>query len=336
MARAARVNVAGGWYHVMNRGLDGMTVFEELREHEHFLELVGEMVERYGVEVHAYALMGNHYHLLIRTPGANASSAIQWLNVSYSVWYNIRRQRHGPVFQGRFKSVLIEGDGSWLLDASVYVHLNPIRIWKLDLGKMQNLEEAVGVRVPTRKQVLARLKELRVYRWNSFRAYAGYVSAPDWLSVKELLCRGGGKVAYRKYVQGYVTRGQDVEALEERLLLGTEQFRAKVRGLAGTLSKEQPARRELVERVSLDKIKAVVSREWKEPWEAFVDRHGDRGRDVGLYVARKRSGLTLQQIGEGLCGIDSRAAGQAVRQVQRRMLTDEALNRKISKCLSHL
>jgi putative transposase len=57
------------------------------------------------VEIHAYALMGNHYHLLIRTPEANASAAIQWLNVSYSVWFNKRRERVGHVFQGRFGSV---------------------------------------------------------------------------------------------------------------------------------------------------------------------------------------------------------------------------------------
>lgn len=241
-----------------------------------------------------------------------------------------------PVFQGRFKGVLIEGDGSWLMDASVYVHLNPIRIIALDLGKMQNLEEALGVSTPSRKQVLRRLKELRTYPWNSFRCYAGYTGAPDWLTTKELLRRGGGKTPYRKYVQGYVTRGQDVEALEERLLLGTEQFRQKVKALAGPLSKEQPSRRELVDRVPLETIKAVVSKAWREPWEAFVERHGHPGRNVALYLARKRSGLTLQQIGEELCGIDSRAAGQAVLQLQRQMLNDPSLKQHVLECLHHL
>jgi putative transposase len=328
--------VEGGWYHVMNRGLDGLSVFHEFRENEHFLELLGEMTGRYGVEVHAYALMGNHYHLLLRTPSANASQAIQWLNVSYGVWYNLRRQRHGPVFQGRFKSVLIDGDGSWLMDASVYVHLNPVRLIRLDLGKIENMQEAVGVLVPSREQVMERLKELRRYPWNSFRSYAGYTKAQEWLTTRELLRRGGGRAGYRKYVQGYVTRGQDVEALEERLLLGREEFREKVRSLAGKLTKEQPARRELLERVPLEQVKAVVSTAWQEPWDSFVNRHGDRGRDVALYLARMRSGLTLQQIGEGLCGIDSRAAGQAVLQLQRRMMTDVALKRKVDSCLKQL
>ena len=75
------------------RGIERRAIFADRRDHEHFLELLPEMVERYGVEMHAYVMMGNHYHLLIRTPQANASAAIQWLNVSYSVWFNRRRGR---------------------------------------------------------------------------------------------------------------------------------------------------------------------------------------------------------------------------------------------------
>ena len=82
MARPVRVDVEGGWYHVTARGIERRAIFEDGREYEHFVELLPEMSERYGVEIHAYVLMVNHYHLLIRTPRANASAAIQWLNVS--------------------------------------------------------------------------------------------------------------------------------------------------------------------------------------------------------------------------------------------------------------
>ena len=91
----------GGWYHVTVRGIERRAIFKDKRDHGHFLELLEEMSERYGVEVHAYALMGNHYHLLLRTPRANASVALQWLNVSYSVWFNKKRERAGHVFQGQ-------------------------------------------------------------------------------------------------------------------------------------------------------------------------------------------------------------------------------------------
>ena len=105
MSRPVRIDIRGGWYHVTARGFERGVVFGDDRERAHFLELLEGMVARYRVKVHAYVLMGNHYHLLIQTPEANASRALQWLNVSYSVWFNRRRQRSGPLFQGGFKSI---------------------------------------------------------------------------------------------------------------------------------------------------------------------------------------------------------------------------------------
>jgi len=70
----------------------------------HFLELCSQLPLRFGVRIHAFVLMDNHYHLVIETPEANLSRAVQWLNVSYSVWFNRRHQRSGHLFQGRFKA----------------------------------------------------------------------------------------------------------------------------------------------------------------------------------------------------------------------------------------
>ena len=85
MARPLRVNLAGGWYHITNRGNNRGVIFRDKRDCAHFLNLLEEMRDRYGVRVYAYVLMSNHYHLLIGTPEANESRAIQWLNVAYSV-----------------------------------------------------------------------------------------------------------------------------------------------------------------------------------------------------------------------------------------------------------
>ena len=90
MARPLRVNVAGGWYHVFNRGHNRQVLFHGKADYEHFLDLVGEMHARYRVHVFAYALMANHYHLLIGTPQANASAALHWLSVSYGIWHNCK------------------------------------------------------------------------------------------------------------------------------------------------------------------------------------------------------------------------------------------------------
>ena len=152
MARPVRIDVVGGWYHVMSRGTERRTIFGEDREYRHFLELLAGMVERFFIEVHAYVLMPNHFHVLIRTPRANASSGLQWLKTSYSMWYNRRHDRVGPLFQGRFRSSLIDADGGWVLEASRYLHLNPVRVRGLGLGKAERLAEGrawgAALRIP--------------------------------------------------------------------------------------------------------------------------------------------------------------------------------------------
>jgi putative transposase len=152
MVRPLRIDLEGGWYHVMSRGTERRTIFIDKSYCFPFLELLGEMSGRYGVEVHAFVLMGSHYHLILRTPAANASAAMQWLNVSFSALFNKKRQRVGHVFQGRFRSTLVDGDGAWLLDLSAYVRLNPVRGSSLGLGKSANKAEALGLVGPDEEQ----------------------------------------------------------------------------------------------------------------------------------------------------------------------------------------
>src|SRR5512139_3927859 len=123
------------------------------------------MVQRHAVEVHSYVLMPNHYHLLLRTPQANLSAAIQWLNVAYSIWWNRRHREVGHLFQGRFKAVVIEA-GAWVLETSLYVHLNPIAIEAMELSKRQKGAEKRGWRKPEASLLRQRLERLRAYPWS--------------------------------------------------------------------------------------------------------------------------------------------------------------------------
>ena len=107
MARPIRVDYPNTLYHVLSRGNEKKEIFWDDKDYLKFLDILGTMADRFKLEVHAYVLMKNHYHLLIRTKEANLSRAIQWLGVSYSVWFNRRHQRSGHLFQGRFKSFLI-------------------------------------------------------------------------------------------------------------------------------------------------------------------------------------------------------------------------------------
>ncbi len=109
------------FYHVLSRGNERREIFRNNGDYFKFLSLLGETVERFRVEVHGYVLMKNHYHLLLQTREENLSRAIQWLGVSYSIWFNRRHQRSGHLFQGRFKSFLIEND-RYLVSMCLYIH----------------------------------------------------------------------------------------------------------------------------------------------------------------------------------------------------------------------
>ena len=340
MTRPLRIDVEGVWYHIAARGTERRAIFKDTSDYRHFLELLEEMTGRYGVEMHAYALMVNHYHLLIRTPGANDSAAIQWLNVSYSVWFNKKRNRVGHVFQGRFTSVLIDGEGSWALNASVYVHLNPVRTGLYGLGKAENRAEGKGLSVlPGREELKRRLKALRDYKWSSLPAYAGYEKVPGWLTTEELLHRAGGVDAYRKYVNSHVTRGVDPEGLEDirgLCALGARKFQDRVKKLVGRVSQEQPSRKWLRRCVDVEDIIRVVEEKRGEAWKQFSQRHGDWGRELVLYMARKRSGLTLRQIGEKLGGLDYKTVGKAVQRFEKSLGSDAERRAQTRKCLNEL
>ena len=257
MTRPLRIDVEDGWYHVMSRGIERRTIFVDASYNQHFLDLLEAMSERFSVEVHAYALMGNHYHLILRTPHANCSQAMQWLNVSYSAWYNAKRQRVGPVFQGRFRSALIDGNGAWLLDASVYIHLNPVRTSALGLGKATNKAEAKGFVKPERNEVKDRLTMLREHVWSSYRAYGNYTKIPKWLCTEQILSRAGGKSEYRKYVQQHVTRGLDTlefTTFRESIAIGSHAFLEAARSQIFTTTTEQPDRSFVRRDISFENI----------------------------------------------------------------------------------
>jgi hypothetical protein len=255
------------------------------------------------------------------------------------VWFNRRRGRVGHVYQGRFASVLIDGEGSWALSASVYLHLNPVRTKKERLGKQANRAEAQGLVPVDREAVQRRLKKLRQYRWSSYRAYAGYAAAPNWLSTQVLLERAGGRKAYRESVQQHVTRGDAPAGYEEfggQVALGSQAFLMKVKGWVGRLTKEQPARKQVLKRVTVAQIVSVVEKKRGEAWTEFADRHGDWGRELVLYLARQRTGLTLGEIGVALGIKEYKTVGKAVQRFTAALSGDKGKRRLVKACLHEM
>ena len=336
MARPLRRDIEAGWYHVTARGEHRNALYGDDRDRRHFLELLEEMRNRYRVKVLAYVLMENHYHLMLETPEANLSRAIQWLNISYSVWFNRRYQEVGHVFQGRFKAIVVDGE-SWGLLLSEYVHLNPIRLKVLGQGKRERRVEGHGLgKAPDPEMVRRRLTKLRSYRWSSYRAYAGYGSAPEWLDREMLLARAGGAAKYRGYVEDRVRQGIEEHPWDQvkwGLVLGAESFAKEVRKrLAG--GREMPGKTELRQRCSFEKVVGVVERLSGEKWSEFRDRHGDKRRDLVLWVARRCTGLTLAELGQAAERLDYAAVTMAIRRFPSACERDHALDQLAKRVLS--
>jgi putative transposase len=126
VSRPLRILDAGALYHVVARGNAKMAIYHDDVDRRRFLTILETVVEQHQIECHAYCLMSNHYHLVIRTLEPNLSPAIQYLNGVYAQWWNKRHKRVGHVLQGRFKAQLMQREG-YFLEACRYVVLNPVR-----------------------------------------------------------------------------------------------------------------------------------------------------------------------------------------------------------------
>ena len=117
MARPLRIERPGAWYHITARANERKSLFRDERDRKHFCDVLAEAIERFGLHLHGWVLMDNHYHVLLEITEANLSRAMQWLNVSYTVWFNRRHQRSGHLLQGRYKAIVVD-PVTWGLELS--------------------------------------------------------------------------------------------------------------------------------------------------------------------------------------------------------------------------
>ncbi len=160
MSRKLRVEFKGALYHVMSRGVARAETFLDEDDRRLFLEILGDVVEKGALIVHAFCLMPNHYHILCETPYSELSRWMRAINGRYARNFNFRHKRVGYVWQGRYKAILVE-DGKYFLECSRYIHLNPNR------SKMTRPAER--------------------YLWSSYRNYVGGPISAEWVETARTL-----------------------------------------------------------------------------------------------------------------------------------------------------
>ena len=126
MPRQPRLDTPGALHHAIGRGIDGLKIFGDRKDCEDFLNRLKALCESEALSIYAWALMGNHFHLLARTGKLPLSDSMRKLLTGYVVNYNRRHKRYGHLFQNRYKSILCESD-PYLLELTRYIHLNPLR-----------------------------------------------------------------------------------------------------------------------------------------------------------------------------------------------------------------
>lgn len=347
MARPLRIQTDGAWYHVTARGTERRVIFRTDEEYQHFIDLLGALTVRYRVRVHAYVLMPNHFHLVLETPERNLSAAMQWLKTSYSMWFNRRNNRVGPLFQGRFKAELFDPhEAGW--EVTRYVHLNPVRVKGWGLDKQGRAREAAGVGpAANATTVRRRIDYLREYRWSSYGAYVGRRAPDAGVMIDDVLAlRGRGseaerRAAYRQYVEEPLRSGlveNPWEQLIGGMVLGAGLLKRLARSVRGD-RREQPAVSQLKARPGFEEVVKAMEAIRDEKWEVISQRVGDPGRDIVLEVGRRHCGMTLKELGEAAGGLDYRCVATALRRIRARAEKDPrtaALIRKLESIVTHV
>lgn len=281
MARPLRVEFNGALYHVTSRGNARQDVFCNDTDRRIFLKNLTYCLALHNVILHAYVLMGNHYHLFVETPDGNLSDFMRDTNGNYTQWFNRINGRVGHLWQGRYKAFVIDGD-NYLFEVARYVVLNPVRA-----GLVQNPRD---------------------WKWSSYNATAGHIKTPDWLTVDWILStfsknRKNAQEQYRAHVQEGIGGDSPFDDLKEGVILGDKQFVDWIWSTQTNESetiKEIPRSERIVGRPSLkdlfDDVKTQTER--NEMIGIARDCCGYSASDIARHIGISRSAVS--QISRGV------------------------------------
>jgi len=312
MARPLRIEYEGALYHVTARGNErGKVVFTKA-DYRKFKEYLREGQTKYGFILHCYVLMTNHYHLLIETPEKNLSKIMHYLNSSYTTYINIKRKRSGHLFQGRYKAILVDRD-SYLLELSRYLHLNPVRA-----NVVEHPEE---------------------YSHSSYSAYIGesdgLVRTTDLLDMFSKDA-STAKQKYKIFVESAMGEKQEspMKKVYGGMILGSLPF---IKEALNRLEDELLQRTETSHKKALrspcgiDDVLSLVSAHFGVAPELAVSPQRNDIRKIIIYLMKKQSAASNQEIGEAVGGMSGFAVAKAYQRLMVEMVKDRVLRKKVEE-----
>ena len=313
MARPWRIQYEGAIYHVMSRGVGRGKIFLANDDYSRFLEYVESARERFGLDIFAFVLMSNHYHILLRTNEANLARSMQWVQTSYSVYYNRNHKRSGHLFQGRYKSVLVENETYWNV-LSIYIHLNPMRS-----GMVERLSE---------------------YKWSSYHDYISMRKRNKWVNSEAVLegissNRQDSRREYRKLIGESFGREEGfLEEMKYGMILGSDKFvewvQRKFIDQTEKVDADLPQKKRVSDDGVIERVIKEVMRNYKIDRIMLLQRKRRipfEARDVSMYILKTYTGLKNKEIGE-MFGVSISAVNKAALRISEQRETSTSLRKK--------
>ena len=258
MARPVRIEYSGAYYYISSKGIEGESVFKDVKDRQEFLQILQEVIGRMQWEVFAYNLLPDSFHLFIKTPKPNLSKGMRQLNGIYTQRYNVKYEKQGNIFHGRFKAVLVEQQS--FMDVVQHV-----------------------LHMPVLKR---KARKLDKWKWSSYQATAGLAEEPEWLMSTEVLSHYGkqkkrAQTALIKAVAGMDKDFNISSSVQGQILLGSDAFVTKW--------KKQLATGKVMDKARQRKSKKV------KPLSDFGKRF--KNIKTAMVKAYETGNYTLDQIG---------------------------------------
>src|SRR5882724_10597489 len=291
MPRQLRIQYEAAIYHLMSRGDRREEIFRDDLDRQGFLQALGAACEKTGWQVHAYCLMGNHFHLVVETPRVNLVEGMKWLLGTYTMRFNRRHRLSGHLFAGRYRSLLVDGaTPGYLRTVCDYVHLNPARA-----------------------ELLRNRERLQKYRWSSYPSYLqGRQKRKAWLRCDRLFGEHGPLKDSRRSRLEFARRTEhrrvepndpSAQRIRRGWSFGAEDFIARLLDrIPGSVSEHHQAR----ERSETDEQKAealISARLKKLGWaksELAARRKSDPYKVALAREVRSQTTMSLKWIAQRL------------------------------------
>ena len=317
MSRPLRIQYPGAFYYITQHGNSSLKIFAGDEDRRAFVDILAHSMTTYGVILHGFTLLTNHFHLILETPRPNLSEFMRRLGITYAGYYNRRHRHRGNVCGGRYKSIVIDAD-RYLGPVSCYLHLNPLRLRSLQ-----------------RRRLADRLDYLASCKWSSHNGFSGLYPRYHFVTHHRVLAEYGGDTPqgrqnYKEALATQLQNGFNLKAMiSKQNVLGSRSFIEKIKrqhrdGTAGD-NRYGGSRHDYS--LNLEIILEELQRCLRCDRRTLLDHPGEV-RLVAMDMLYRYGGLTNAQIG-GLMALDYTSISYGRKIIAGRRLDDQSLNARM-------